>query len=255
MKKHKYSIPLSDENKTLITQAIEDANESDVQHFKMDYDLASDNCIPQMKLDFIKTNLRDAFIKDSSVQIVEYRIGGFSPAIIYDKKTNYLYSITSENNFIRQRKRKNNTHYICAFASKNEEKKSKDFSEQICLFDFNPEILDDKIKSKLLDIQQKTYGPIKQYVLITYKVGKLGLTSVTAYVPTVKLDIVYEENWNEYITPRFEIIPTTVIDYTSREDVEEIEISIKEEFLVNKNRDENIIKLRKDSKIDEKGDK
>ncbi len=249
----KYSIPLSDENKTLIAKSISDACKDNISDFKMEFDLATYNCIHNMKSDFISTNLRDNFNKElenSNIRIINFNVSWYEPPIIYDKNTNYLYSFTSKENFFKQKNGNNRSHYLYALASINKGIEPKHIMEQICLFEEDTKSYDRKITKTLTDIQQKINGPIKQYVLITYTNESFGLNSITAYIPTANLDIAYEESWNEYIVPSYEIVPISVVDDTNQEETKEIPLAIRKEFLVNNDEENDILKLRKDNKID-----
>jgi len=253
----KYNIPLSDEYKALIAKAVSDAHKDDISEFKMEFDLATYNCTHYMRSDFISTNLRNSFsrnLKDSSIKLVNFKASWFEPVMIYDRHTNYLYSFTSKENFLKQKSKNNRSHYIYALASINKNLEPKHVMEQICLFEEEIESCDEKISKILMDIQKKVDGPLKQYVLVTYTSETFGLTSITAYIPTVNLDIAYEEDWSEYIIPTFEITPMTAIDSVNEEDIKEIKIKIREEFLVNKDKDNNIMKLNENEKINDETD-
>ncbi|MDK2920143.1 MAG: hypothetical protein PWQ37_2876 [Candidatus Petromonas sp.] len=90
LSKFDLTIPLSDDLKTKIIQAIYDGYKNDILDFKREYPLETYNCIPFMKWDFINTNIINR-VNDEKFQCFKISRGRWKLILLYDKDTKYLY--------------------------------------------------------------------------------------------------------------------------------------------------------------------
>lgn len=241
MKYYQANIPLPDEYKDSIMEAISYGVKDDIIQFKKDTNLVTENGLKFLKWDFINTNIARAVSCDRLEWTIIKR-GGWKLVLIYDRETKLLYSLMSENNFeiLRKRSKIDKVHYIDALSLINNNLKAKNQVTQLTLFDINDENIEMQKEDLLKDILQHINGEVQYYAVITFSTKKYELSSVVTYIPTPQLEVAYLEDWSNHIPVDFDVHLT--IDDDVEEDDDEVEVKLRERT-VPKNDD--IIKLRK----------
>lgn len=259
LSKFDLTIPLSDDLKTRIIQAIYDGYKNDILDFKREYPLETYNCIPFMKWDFINTNIVNR-INDEKFQCFKISRGRWKLILLYDKDTKYLYVMMNKDRFeqlqdeLQNRINNNKVHYIDALALINKDlnELSKNSNIQLSFFD-DYELREKEIEVLLNNkILKKIDGEVDRLAIITFFVNRFEITSVFAYIPTTELEIVYQENWNEFISLEFDDISNNELFDINEED-DDIEIGIRDTVFIDKN--EELVKVKdvnKDKKIADK---
>lgn len=252
MSKFDLTIPLSDDLKTKIIQAIYDGYKNDILDFKREYPLETYNCIPFMKWDFINTNIINR-VNDEKFQCFKISRGRWKLILLYDKDTKYLYVMMNKNRFeqlqdeLQNRINNNKVHYIDALALINKDlnELSKNSNIQLSFFD-DYELREKEIEVLLHnEILKNIDNEVNRLVVISFSVNRLEITSVIAYILTTELEIVYEENWNEFISIDYDNISDNEL-FDINEDDDDIEIGIRDIVFMN-NSDE-LVKIKDISK-------
>jgi hypothetical protein len=252
LSKFDLTIPLSDDLKTKIIQAIYDGYKNDILDFKREYPLETYNCIPFMKWDFINTNIINR-VNDEKFQCFKISRGRWKLILLYDKDTKYLYVMMNKNRFeqlqdeLQNRINNNKVHYIDALALINKDlnELSKNSNIQLSFFD-DYELREKEIEVLLHnEILKNIDNEVNRLVVISFSVNRLEITSVIAYILTTELEIVYEENWNEFISIDYDNISDNEL-FDINEDDDDIEIGIRDIVFMN-NSDE-LVKIKDISK-------
>lgn len=244
------SIPLSDELKSFIIEAVSSGVKHDVLQFKNEHDLATDNGIHFLKWDFINTNLvRD--ISNDRLECIIIQRGGWKLVVIYDKETKFLYSLMSQNRFgeLQKRTKKDTVHYIDGLTLINDDLEVKNNIQQLTLFDIKDERWEEERENVLSNILQCIDGEVVQYAVITFSTQKLELNSVLTYIPTADLKVAYKEDWSDYIPVDFDI--SNVITDNENEEEEEVEVRLRERVI---SKDDTIVQFKKHIKDKDKKD-
>lgn len=247
------TIPLSDEYKYSIIDSISNAHKNDIKDFILEYDLETFNSVHFLKWDFTNTNIIRN-LQGDRFQCLKVKRGPWKFILIYDKETMYLYSLMREKRFSQLQDRivREKVHYLDSLANINQGLKGKDNKERFYqpdMFDMDGRSWESEVQSVLNEMIQNIDGEIKQYVLISFSTERDEVTSVSAYIPTVDLNIAYEENWNEFITADFNI-PYNADYTTEQEEEDDIEIGLREGIIPQQTDD--LVQLRDEEK--EKGE-
>ncbi|MFS0556364.1 DUF5986 family protein [Brevibacillus sp. 179-C9.3 HS] len=243
------TIPLSDEYKYSMIEAISNAHKNDLQEFLMEYDLETFNSAHFLKWDFTNTNIIRN-LQGHRFQCLKVKRGPWKFVLIYDKETMFLYSLMRDKRFSQLQDRivREKVHYLDSLANINQGFEGKDNKERFYqpnMFDMDGGSWEREVQNVLNEMIQNIDGKIKQYVLISFSVERNEVTSVSAYIPTVDLGIAYEENWNEFITADFNI-PYIVAEISEQEEEEDIEFGLREGIIPQQNDD--LVQLRDEEK-------
>ena len=81
-----------------------------------------------------------------------------------------------------------------------------------------------EIDNTVEELLNNINGEVKKHVLITFTDKNLELVSISALVVTHSLQILYKEDWSEYIEPKYSLdLDNVIID----NDDEEIKLGLK----------------------------
>ena len=235
MNQYVSSIPLSDNYKTNIIQAVCDGNKRNIQYFGQENSLPTTNSIHMLKWDYVNRNLIE---KLSSEKFVCHKVirGIWSFILVHDIETDSYYSLMNENNFAKIRKNfpkrvnKARAHYLDALASINFHLQPMvEPVRQGCLFDEDHELWANDVQKVLGKILPGINVEKSTHVLVGFSTRHLDTTAVCAYVLTKDLDIAAVEDWSEFIEADFD----SVIDRheVSEENDDDIPMSIREHIL------------------------
>ncbi|MDK2919605.1 MAG: hypothetical protein PWQ37_2338 [Candidatus Petromonas sp.] len=148
---------------------------------------------------------------------------------------------------LQNRINNNKVHYIDALALINKDlnELSKNSNIQLSFFD-DYELREKEIEVLLHnEILKNIDNEVNRLVVISFSVNRLEITSVIAYILTTELEIVYEENWNEFISIDYDNISDNEL-FDINEDDDDIEIGIRDIVFMN-NSDE-LVKIKDISK-------
>ena len=117
----------------------------------------------------------------------------------------------------------NKVHYLEAIATVNKDL-AEEKQEQIAFFEGFNELKMKKIDNTVEELLNNINGEVKKHVLITFTDKNLELVSISALVITPSLQILYKEDWSEYIEPKYSLdLNNVIID----NDDEEIKLGLK----------------------------
>lgn len=251
--KFKSRIPLSDQDKTVLIEAIYNAHKNDIREFILEYDLETQNCIHFLRWDFTNTNIIRRF-QGERFQCIKVKRGPWKFILIYDRETKFLYSLMREKRFkdLQDRVTAERVHYVDALVSNNHELEDISTVERVFqqdLFDLDGMIWSEEVHQVWEELSVNIEGDVRYYAIVTFTSEKDEITAVSTYIPTVSLGIAHEENWNEYITADFSNTYSTSAFQAETED-EDIEIGLREGFILQE--EEDLVQPREDE--EEKGD-
>jgi len=238
-------IPLNDDYKSSIIRAVSNGANKDILDFIMEYSLETTNCIHFLKWDFVNKNILREFDIDG-FQCLKMKRGMWTGVLIYDEQTKFLYCLMNQKRFsqLQERNNRNSIHYIDALALLNKRFKPdpKEY-EQISVFNYTDIPWESKAEDILKDILQQINGEVNCFSLISFTSKKYEITSATAYIPTVRLDIAHEEDWNEFIVPDYGTI-NIVNNYMGQDDENDLGLKIRSNII--SLNDENNVKIKKE---------
>lgn len=218
---------LLDEYKISIVQALTDAVRADVQEFTKEFPLETNNGIEFLKWDFINSNLiRNA--SDERLRAIRVKRGRWELILLYDSELKYLYTFMKHKRFKQlqdQRGKREKAHYIDALVLLNKGQHSG--KDQLSLFEDTA--WDEGAESLLQSIAREHQNEIKCFAVIGFSTLKGDVTSVSAIIPTVELEIAHEVDWSEFISTDYNT-NGFVFDFTPTvEDEDEITLTLKEQ--------------------------
>ena len=239
-----YVIPMDDSDKTLIIDAVVQANKKDIHDFKLENDLKTFVSKHFLKWDFINKNVtRTLNHKYQCIGIERGSLWEF--VLIFDQATDCAYALMNEKRFyqLRERKVRDKVHYIDALASINTDVVSKE-SEQLNLFEVDNSEWEEAVSEVLKKMVSPIIGNLKRFVLVTFKTEKGEMKSVNSYITTPDLGIAHEENWNDFIAPDFSAVFSHEGEAGANQD-EEILLGLKKGIIPLP--DDDIVQLRQDN--------
>ncbi|EGL18161.1 MULTISPECIES: DUF5986 family protein [unclassified Paenibacillus] len=249
MVKQDLYISMADNHKTVIIDAIRNASKKDIMEFRMERKVETFNSVHFLKWDFINTNLIRT-LPTSQFQCVKIKRGPlWELVLIYDKETQYLYAAMQEKRFhqLSERTYKETVHYIDALSSINcdlEANVKLNPAKQLSLFESENDDWNAQVEYELNSMLHMLEGEVKRFVLITFSTEKGEIASVNAIMPNAKLEITYEENWNEFITADFSIALESQ-GAIAAEQEEEIFVGLREGVISHQQNDD-LVQLRDD---------
>ncbi|MBW4084095.1 DUF5986 family protein [Paenibacillus sp. S150] len=239
-----YVIPMDDSDKTLIIDAVVQANKRDIHDFKLENDFKTFVSKHFLKWDFINKNVtRTLNPKYQCIGIERGSLWEF--VLIFNQATGCAYALMNEKRFyqLRERKVRDKVHYIDALASVNTDVVSRE-SEQLNLFEVDNSDWEEAVNAVLKKMAFPIIGELKRFVLVTFKTEKGEMKSVNSYIPTPDLRIAHEENWNDFIAPDYSTVFSHEAEAEANQD-EEIVLGLKKGIIPLPN--DNIVQLRQDS--------
>lgn len=239
-----YVISMDDNDKSLLIDAVVQANKKDILEFKLENDLETFVSKHFLKWDFINKNMtRSLSGKYQCVRIERGSLWEF--ILVFDQSTGCSYALMNEKRFyqLRERKVRDRVHYIDALASINTDVESKE-SEQLNLFEFDNSDWEEAVSAVLKKMAFPIIGDLKRFVLVTFKTEKGEMKSVNSYILTPDLGIAHEENWNDFIAPDFSAVFSHEGEAGANQD-EEIVLGLKKGIVPLQN--DNIVQLRQDN--------
>ena len=155
--------------------------------------------------------------------VVACKRGVWELILIYDKETKNLFTLMKEQRFETLLKSisVNKVHYLEALTMCNIND-TEEYIEQTTFFNELTEDKKEKIEKTLEVMLKKIDGEIEKYVLIRFNDREFELASITASIITPYLTIIMQENWSEYIQPKYDI----VINNTNELEAEDEDISL-----------------------------
>lgn len=235
-------IPMSDKAKTILIDAVVQANKKDVPDFRIENELTTFVSKHFLKWDFINKNVTHSL--SGEYQIIRIERGSlWEFVLLFDKNTGCAYAMMNEKRFhqLCDRDERDKVHYIDALASINTDMESKK-AKQLYLFEVDNSHWEETVNSVLKKMIYSLHGEVKRFVVVTFKVEQKEIKSVTAYVPAADLSIAYEENWNDFIAPDFSVV-------FAQEEVEqpeeEIVLGLRKEISIHEK--DQIVHLRQDN--------
>ena len=216
-------IDMKEEDKKLIVQALQNALDKFNEHITNTRTITNMGHIGT-KWDIINTECRDALPK-TKYDVVVCKRGVWQLILMYDKDTKTLYTLMKEKRYedVCKTVKSNKVHYLEAIATVNKEL-VEEWQEQIAFFEGFNELKVEKIQNTVEQLLNKIDGEVKKHVLITFTDKNLELCSVSALIVTPSLQILYKEEWTEYIEPKYSL-DVSNINIDSEE--EEIELGLK----------------------------
>jgi len=201
------NFPLPDNNKSLIIKSVADAISKDINTFKEEFPLETDNSIHFLKWDLTNTNLIGTLPSDY-FQCLKARRGHWKFVLIFHKNSGTLYTLMKQDRFfqIREKHNREKVHYLDALASINRSLESKNESyRQMNLFDIDGQLWKEEAENVLKELIENIEGEVKVYTLLTFTNDKSEIKDFTAYTLTPSLGIAIEESWNDYIPAEYDM--------------------------------------------------
>jgi hypothetical protein len=223
------NIDLNPEYKKSIVESIQEGLTKYSVNYKEEFKTKTNNGKHFVIWDFINTEINNEMPEHRFEIIVSVR-GIWQLILIQDKSTRCLYSIMKEKRFkqLQHRVKKDKVHYLDVLTSINSDLK-KHSNAQITMFKLVCEERQEYIEKTLEDMLHKLKAEVERYVLISFSDKNNEITSVGAYIVTDTLDVVYQENWEEYVHIGYDsVIGSLEHKYdTEAEELEEIELPLK----------------------------
>lgn len=218
------TINLGEENKILIVQAVQNGLEQ-FKEYKLEHKTITSLGSTGTKWDKINTECSYALPK-LKFDVVACKRGVWQLILIYDKDTKHLYTLMKEQRFDELLKsvKENKVHYLEALTMCNADL-VEEYREQTTLFEGFNDIKKEKIDKTLEIMLSKINGEIERHVLVRFTDKEFALSSITASVITPRLSIVTQENWAQYIQPKYDIAISALNEFEV--DEEEINLTLK----------------------------
>lgn len=215
------AINLEEEFKRLIVQGIQNGLDQ-YREYKIENKTITNLGSIGTKWDKINTECSYALPKNK-FDVVACKRGVWELILIYDKETNNLFTLMKEQRFETLLKsiNVNKVHYLEALTMCNIND-TEEYIEQTTFFNELTDNKKEKIEKTLEVMLKKIDGKIKKNILVRFNDREFELSSITASIMTPYLTIITQENWAEYIQPKYDI----VIKYTNELDVEDEDISL-----------------------------
>jgi hypothetical protein len=216
-------IDMAVEDKKIVVQALQNGLERFHEH------ISNTKTITNMgytgtKWDMINTECRDA-LSEKKYDVVVCKRGVWQLILMYDKDSKTSYTLMKEKRYedVCKTVKSNKVHYLEAIATVNEDL-VKEKQEQMAFFEGFNELKIEKIENTVEQLLNNIDGEVKKHVLITFTDKNLELSSISALIVTPSLQILYKEDWTEYIEPKYSLDVNNV-DINS--DDEEIALGFK----------------------------
>lgn len=190
------SLPLTDDQKIFISNAIYRAVTNDLPEIIYDNNLPTSLGSGLFRWNFINRNLSETF--DTEFEHVLASRGGWKLLLLRDKRTNLSFSIMSEPNFRKlQKRRSKDIHYLEALISTN--KSRRPLFDQLSIFG-NNQPRDENVLAVLRNKLLSGFsGVVEEHVLILFDYDFTGVTSARAVLLTPKMEIAVSEDWTQYL--------------------------------------------------------
>lgn len=207
-----YKFPLNQSFKHQLVSLLSEALQHDVKDVMSIYKLDFFNSVHFLTWDFIYTRVYKN-VQDESKICIKCKRGPWSFVLMYDLKEKYLYSFMKEKRLaqlIDERNRRSSIHYADALVTlnKNITELGLDLSnveQQLDLLPLEEDSDWEKSIEKILkDMLGVHYGGIKNYVVVTFSHHRGEIDSVNATLLSPCMDVVYKENWDEFINVEYE---------------------------------------------------
>ncbi|MEO2601361.1 DUF5986 family protein [Clostridium butyricum] len=218
------AIDMENEDKKIIVQALQNGLERFSEH------VCNTRTITHMgytgtKWDMINTECRDA-LPEEKYDVVVCKRGVWQLILMYDKGTKTLYTLMKEKRYedVCKTVKRNKVHYLEAIATVNKDL-IEEQQEQIAFFQGFDELKKEKTENTVIQLLSNIEGEVKKHVLITFADKDLELSSISALIVTPSLQILYKEDWTEYIEPKYSL-DVNSIDIDNDED-DYIELGLK----------------------------
>lgn len=201
---YKEKIPMDGIYVKRCVTAIEEADYL-YKSFMLEEDFPTDNGSEGTKWNFINKQIKNGLPQDRFQIEVLYR-GPWKFLGIYDRRTQYLYTMMREKNLVTLRRNAASRvfHYTNALSKLNEELKTEYTmeNEQLCLF---PDMMYDEagnnsLKNILKSLIKKIDGTIKRYVLVAFDISHGQVTDIKAVIPAVGMNYFKEEDWTDFLS-------------------------------------------------------
>lgn len=215
------TIDLEEEFKRLIVQGVQNGLDR-YREYKIENKTITNLGSIGTKWDKINTECSYALPKNK-FDVVACKRGVWELILIYDKETKNLFTLMKEQRFETLLKSisVNKVHYLEALTMCNIND-TEEYIEQTTFFNELTEDKKEKIEKTLEVMLKKIDGEIEKHVLIRFNDREFELSSITASIITPYLTIIMQENWSEYIQPKYDI----VINNTNELEAEDEDISL-----------------------------
>lgn len=191
----------------------------------------TDNRKHMEKWDYIVTAVKESFEHQEKYSFIPLDRGLFKPIMIFDKEEKTLYTIIKNKNFdkLLNRKSIDKIHYIDAMLDYNLSYQTT--PEQITWSEMD-NMFSDNAVDKIRDLQTNIEtmlcsDEIKEYITIVIDFNGYTLTDAKAVLCSKWLEIIYENDWKEFITPSYnDIEDNGKIDFVQETEIKSM-ISLK----------------------------
>jgi hypothetical protein len=191
---------LSNDDRHAITNGIFKAISQDMPDLINDEQLPTAIAAPLFRHNFIIRNVQNNLGGNFDSKIIPR--GPFQVLLLFEKDIGFTFSIMSEANFERLRKRlPDNPHYIEAFVFNNTG--YEEIEGQMFFEDSRPErdkMVIENLRNKIMQFD----GIIKNHIVVLFSSTFNKVTSIRIVLPTPQLGIAYSEDWSSFMeTPFF----------------------------------------------------
>lgn len=223
-----FQIPASISLKRKLVRSITKTYDQDMKSFLIEKQLDYDNGLHQLSWAFLYTRVSREVL-DGEVLAEKRRRGPWPFTVVFDSNSKYLYILMKKKRF----KYLSNTylfrkkpHYIDAASSLNSDVDQMGFKGYQYQMEWLPDLeKEEKLQEMLKDLLKEQYKEARKLIIITFAIHKGELESVNAILPSPNLDIVYEEDWSNYIEVEYD---KPIVDiYVDEQEDEDEDIGVK----------------------------
>ncbi|MBE2907619.1 DUF5986 family protein [Anoxybacillus flavithermus] len=257
-----YYIPVDNNVKHQIVSLLSDAVQNDVKEIMATHYLGFFNSVHFLTWDFIYTRVYKR-LNNENIICIKCRRGPWSFVLVYDLQSKYLYSFMKDkrlDQLIGERKNRSTIHYLDALVTLNTGINELNFNmtnveQQLELLPLEEDSDWLKAVEKILrDMLGIYYGKIEKYVTITFNQFKGEVQSVKATLLSPNMDIIYQEDWSEFINVDYDKSDYSNFndwnfddDENEEDDLVKLKPDVEEEF-INKDGSEEIVGLKTEDK-------
>jgi hypothetical protein len=251
-----FSLPLNEADKLLIIEAISNAHNKDLLDFMNEYQLETYNALNMLKWDFTNTNLIRNLDGDN-FQCFKVKRGPWKFILLYHPSSKFLYSLMKENRFnvVLDRKNREKVHYVDALVSANQNVRVEECIKrdiQMNLFDIGDSEWESAVNKVFEELVHTLGINVKTYVLITFKMDKNIIETISAKILTPNLEVAYHEDWSDLIPAHYDTNTLDLGVENNDDEFEDIPLVLRDGVIPHEK--DNFVQLRENEEIEKDGE-
>lgn len=230
------NIPLSDQYKAMIVEAIVKGNDDDYRDFVFNKNTITNNGNAFCRMDYINTRI-NFHLPPEEFNVTTVKRGRFEHIQIYDKQNENLFVVMGEPRYrtVRDNANLTSSHYVEIYATRNEHLSSDiswDSRPGQMGFDFltlENSLVNEKY-AELKELSLKLLGnrKVNMTTIITFHLGRnQKVEEVIAYVPDINManPSLCEEDWSKWITVDYS---SYIVQENDTTVIDELELDLKQ---------------------------